>query len=177
MGQTVAASLQAPTLFVIAADLTRMQVNAGIDESDVGQVVAGQAVRFHVDAYPNQVFSGTVSQVRLSPILQENVVTYAALIDVPNPDLELKPGMTATVNIETARRDNVRRIPNAALRFTPTSEMLAALGRADITVPATTQGSRVWVKDAASIAPREVATRIQQRCFHRARRRRPRAGR
>jgi len=121
VGQTVAASLQAPTLFVIAADLTKMQVNAGIDESDVGRVQPGQTVTFHVDAYPNDTFSGTVTQVRLNPILQQNVVTYATVIGVTNTDLKLKPGMTATVNIETARRDDVLRVPSAALRFRPTS--------------------------------------------------------
>lgn len=128
VGQTVAASLQAPTLFVIAADLTKMQVNAGIDESDVGRVQPGQAVTFHVDAYPTETFRGTVRQVRLSPQLQQNVVTYATVIDVPNQDLRLKPGMTATVAIETARRDDVLRVPSAALRFRPTEELIATLG-------------------------------------------------
>ena len=165
VGQTVAASLQAPTLFVIAADLTRMQVNSGIDESDVGQVRPGQAVRFHVDAYPGEEFSGTVSQVRLSPIVQQNVVTYAAIIDVRNPDLKLKPGMTATVNIETARRDNVLRIPNAALRFTPTAEMLTAIGRTNDSAPVAGKSSRVWVKDTTSIAPRELDTGFSNGAF------------
>jgi HlyD family secretion protein len=128
VGQTVAASLQAPTLFVIAADLTKMQVNAGIDESDIGRVQPGLTVTFHVDAYPDETFSGTVAQVRLNPILQQNVVTYATVISVANKDLKLKPGMTATVNIETARRDDVLRVPSAALRFKPTQEMLQSLG-------------------------------------------------
>jgi len=129
-GQTVAASMQAPTLFVLAADLTKMQVVANLDESDVGRIRPGQVVRFHVDAYPTEEFSGKVTQVRLQPIVQQNVVTYATVIDVPNPELKLKPGMTANVNVEIARRTNVVRVPNAALRFRPTNEIFAALGQA-----------------------------------------------
>ncbi len=129
VGQTVAASMQAPTLFVLAADLTKMQVVANLDESDVGRIRPGQRVSFRVDAYPTEDFVGTVSQVRLQPIVQQNVVTYATVIDVPNPELKLKPGMTANVNVEIARRANVVRVPNAALRFRPTSEIYAALGQ------------------------------------------------
>ncbi len=128
-GQTVAASMQAPTLFVLAADLTKMQVVANLDESDVGRIRPGQHVGFHVDAYPTEEFSGTVTQVRLQPIIQQNVVTYATVIDVPNPELKLKPGMTANVNVEIARRTNAVRVPNAALRFRPTNEIFAALGQ------------------------------------------------
>ncbi len=128
VGQTVAASMQAPTLFVLAADLTKMKVNASIDEADVGRIRPGQVVRFRVDAYPDRDFTGSVSQVRLQPVVTSNVVTYATVIDVPNPDLLLKPGMTANVNIEIARRENVLRAPNAALRFRPTAETFAALG-------------------------------------------------
>ena len=128
-GQTVAASMQAPTLFVLAADLTKMQVVANLDESDVGRSRPSQKVNFHVDAYPSETFNGTVTQVRLQPIMQQNVVTYATVIDVPNPELKLKPGMTANVNIEIARRDNAIRVPNSALRFRPTNEMFAALGQ------------------------------------------------
>src|SRR4051812_30792851 len=113
VGQTVAASMQAPTLFVLAADLTKMQVLANLDESDVGRIRPGQQVSFRVDAYPSDSFMGTVSQVRLNPIVQQNVVTYATVIDVPNPDLKLKPGMTANVNVEIARATNVLRVPNA----------------------------------------------------------------
>ena len=95
--------MQAPTLFVLAADLTKMQVVANLDESDVGRIRPGQHVTFRVDAYPADDFDGTVSQVRLQPIVQQNVVTYATVIDVPNPELKLKPGMTANVNVEIAR--------------------------------------------------------------------------
>jgi HlyD family secretion protein len=128
-GQTVAASMQAPELFIIAADLTKMQVNANIDESDVGRMRPGQAVTFRVDAYPTETFHGTVHQVRLNPLTVQNVVTYSTVIDVPNPELKLKPGMTANVNIEIARRDNVLRVPNAALRFRPTKDVFDALNQ------------------------------------------------
>jgi HlyD family secretion protein len=111
--------MQAPTLFVLAADLTRMQVLANLDESDIGRIAPRQAVSFTVDAHRGQTFEGTVAQVRLQPQTVQNVVTYAVLIDAPNPDLTLKPGMTANVTIEVARRDDVLRVPAAALRFTP----------------------------------------------------------
>jgi HlyD family secretion protein len=129
VGQTVAASMSAPTLFVLAADLTKMQVIASLDESDVGRIRPGQLVRFRVDAFPTEEFIGTVTQVRLQPTTVQNVVTYQTVIDVPNPDLKLKPGMTANVNIEIARRANVLRVPNTALRFRPTAEIFAALGQ------------------------------------------------
>ncbi|HTI39552.1 MAG TPA: efflux RND transporter periplasmic adaptor subunit [Vicinamibacterales bacterium] len=128
-GQTVASSMQAPTLFIIAADLTKMQVNANIDESDVGRMRPGQVVRFRVDAYPNDTFVGTVDQVRLNPTTVQNVVTYSTVIDVPNPDYRLMPGMTANLNIEVARRSNVLRVPNAAIRFRPTRDTFTALNQ------------------------------------------------
>jgi HlyD family secretion protein len=129
VGQTVAASLQSPTLFIIAADLTKMQVNANIDEADVGRIRPAQHVTFHVDAYPTEEFSGTVAQIRLQPVVVQNVTTYGTVIDVPNPELKLKPGMTANVKIEIARRTDVLRVPNAALRFRPTPEVFAALNQ------------------------------------------------
>jgi HlyD family secretion protein len=129
VGQTVAASMSAPTLFVLAADLTKMQVLASLDESDVGRIRPGQLVRFRVDAFPTEEFSGNVTQVRLQPTTVQNVVTYQTVIDVPNPGLKLKPGMTANVNIEIARRADVLRVPNTALRFRPTPEIFAALGQ------------------------------------------------
>jgi HlyD family secretion protein len=126
-GQTVNAGMSAPTLFILAADLTKMQVNANIDEADVGRMRPGQAVTFRVDAYPGDVFTGAVEQVRLQPTTVQNVVTYQTVINVPNPELKLKPGMTATVNIEIARKNGVLRIPAAATRFRPTPEVFAAL--------------------------------------------------
>jgi HlyD family secretion protein len=126
-GQTVAASMSAPTLFVLAADLTKMQVLANIDESEVGRMRPNQPVTFRVDAYPAQVFTGTVEQVRLQPSTVQNVVTYQTVIAVPNPEYKLMPGMTATVSVEIARRSNVLRVPNAALRFRPTADTFLAL--------------------------------------------------
>ena len=129
VGQTVAASMQAPTLFIIAADLTKMQVNANIDESDVGRIRPGQHVTFKVDAYPTDPFEGTVSQIRLQPVVVQNVTTYGTVIDVPNGQLKLKPGMTANVKVEIARRADASRVPNAALRFRPSTDVFAALNQ------------------------------------------------
>jgi HlyD family secretion protein len=117
VGQTVAASLQAPTIFTIAQDLAKMQVYAKVDESDVGRIRTGQEVTFKVDAFPKQVFKGTVSQVRMNPTTVQNVVTYDAIIDFDNPELKLFPGMTAYVTIPVATAENVTKLPNAALRF------------------------------------------------------------
>ncbi len=119
VGQTVAASLSAPTLFTIANDLTKMQVQANVDEADIGKVENGQEVSFTVDAHPDMVFHGSVRQVRLSPKTEQNVVNYTVIIDVPNPDLKLLPGMTATVTILITKRESVIKIPTVALRFTP----------------------------------------------------------
>jgi HlyD family secretion protein len=129
VGQTVAASLQAPTLFVIAADLSQMQVKASVDESDLGVVKEGQPVTFSVDAYPQETFQGVVKQVRLNPVVDQNVVTYATIITAPNPELKLRPGMTASVIVEVQRTDDVLRVPNAALRFEPSDELLAVMGQ------------------------------------------------
>jgi HlyD family secretion protein len=126
-GQTVNAGMSAPEIFIIAADLTKMQVNANIDESDVGQIRPGESVTFRVDAYPTETFRGTVLQVRLNPTTVQNVVTYSTIINVPNPDLKLAPGMTANLTIEIAKRTNALRVPNAALRFRPTQDIFDAL--------------------------------------------------
>src|ERR1041385_2879190 len=117
VGQTVAASLQAPVIFTIANDLTKMQIDSNVAEADVGVVEVGQNVDFSVDAFPNQTFHGKVVQVRNAPIIVQNVVTYDTVIGVSNPDLRLKPGMTANVSIVIAHHENVVRINNAALRF------------------------------------------------------------
>jgi HlyD family secretion protein len=155
VGQTVSASLSAPTLFIIAADLSRLQVNANIDESDLGNVKEHQAVTFRVDAYPSETFHGTVSQVRLNPTTVQNVVTYAAIIDAPNPGIKLKPGMTATVNIEVARRDDVLRVPTTALRFKPDADVLARFDAAGATATDASAGkvTKVWVSDGTTISP------------------------
>jgi HlyD family secretion protein len=119
IGQTVAASLQAPTLFTIAKDLRQMQVETAIDEADIGQIQPGQAATFTVDAFPGQEFRGTVTQVRKQPQEVQNVVTYTVIISADNPNLLLLPGMTANVQVNVSERSNVLKIPNAALRFTP----------------------------------------------------------
>jgi HlyD family secretion protein len=119
VGQTVAASLSAPTLFTIANDLTRMQVNTSIDEADIGKIQEGQDALFTVDAYPDQSFKGTVKQIRLSPEIVQNVVSYDVIIEVSNPKLLLKPGMTANVTILVDQRENVLKVPSGAFRFRP----------------------------------------------------------
>lgn len=119
MGQTVAASLQAPTLFVIAQDLRKIQVDASVAEADMGKMRAGMKAEFTVDAYPEQTFVGTVRQIRNSAVTVQNVVTYNAIIDVANPELKLKPGMTANVSLIYDERENALRIPNSVLRFRP----------------------------------------------------------
>jgi HlyD family secretion protein len=119
VGQTVAASLQAPVLFQIANDLAKMQVECSVDEADIGRVKEGQNVRFNVDAFPGDEFQGVVSQVRYSPVVQQNVVTYTTIVQVENPDLKLMPGMTATISVITGEARNVLLVPNSALRFIP----------------------------------------------------------
>jgi HlyD family secretion protein len=119
VGQTVAASLQAPTLFTIAQDLTEMQVDTNVSEADIGRVAVGQETTFTVDAFPNLTFQGKVTDIRNAPVTVQNVVTYNVVIQVKNPDLKLRPGMTANASILVARKDNVLRIPNSALRFRP----------------------------------------------------------
>jgi HlyD family secretion protein len=117
VGQTVAASLNAPVLFTVANDLSKMQIDANVAEADVGQVQEKQTVNFTVDAYPYRTFHGTVKQVRNSPVTVQNVVTYDTVVAVNNDDLKLKPGMTANISVVIAQRNNVVKIPNAALRF------------------------------------------------------------
>jgi HlyD family secretion protein len=119
VGQTVAASFQTPTLFVIAEDLSRMQIDSNFAEADVGQIRVGQKVRFSVDAYPNRNFEGVVKQIRLNPTIQSNVVTYDVVVSVDNPEQLLLPGMTAYVNVVLAERQDVLLVPNAAFRFRP----------------------------------------------------------
>ncbi|MGZ8440671.1 MAG: efflux RND transporter periplasmic adaptor subunit [Candidatus Deferrimicrobiaceae bacterium] len=125
VGQTVAASFQTPTLFTIAQDLTKMQIDTNVDEADIGRAKVGQATNFTVDAYPEKTFSGRVTQVRNAPIITQNVVTYDVVIEVDNRDLFLKPGMTTNVSILTQTVKDVLKIPNAALRYRP-SEMAKA---------------------------------------------------
>jgi HlyD family secretion protein len=139
VGQTVAASLQAPQLFLIANDLSRMQILASVDESDIGRIKPGQPVTFTVQSYPNDSFPGTVSQVRLKDSTLNNVVSYTAVVNVNNPDGRLLPGMTATTTFVTDSVAGVLAVPNAALRFTPTTAPAAEQRRG------TTRGPAVWV--------------------------------
>jgi HlyD family secretion protein len=136
VGQTVAASFQTPTLFSIAQDLTKMQIDTSVAEADIGNVKVGQDVEFTVDAYPDITFKGKVWQVRNAPISVQNVVTYDVVIKVNNPELKLKPGMTANVSIIIAIKKDVLRIPNAALRFRPSEK-----GK----ISAQQKGSAVWI--------------------------------
>ncbi|MGA9773639.1 MAG: efflux RND transporter periplasmic adaptor subunit [Blastocatellia bacterium] len=178
VGQTVAASLQAPTLFVIANDLTNMQVLASIDEADVGQIREGITASFTVDAYPGQTFSGQISQTRLNAQTLQNVVTYTTVIAASNPDMKLLPGMTANISIPVAQADNALMVPNAALRFRPKADQQnrrdgqiqsnqrpaaqsgsnAQSGNRDGQI---WQGQTIWVFDAnKKIEPRLVRTGI-----------------
>ncbi len=127
-GQTVAASFNTPTLFTIAGDMTEMNVQAAVDEADIGRLRKGQSATFTVDAYPDTAFTGTVEQVRLQPTLTQNVVTYDVILRAANPDLKLMPGMTATLTIVTDRVADVLRVPVAALRFTPPEDGAASSG-------------------------------------------------
>ena len=128
VGQTVAASLQAPTLFTIAEDLRKMQVHTNVAEADVGKLAPGQEAVLRVDAYPNQPFTGTIHEIRNAAQTVQNVVTYDAVIDVNNPELKLRPGMTTNITITYAERDDALKVPNAALRFRPPPELLKTLG-------------------------------------------------
>jgi HlyD family secretion protein len=127
VGQTVAASFQTPTLFSIARDLTRMQIDASVDEADIGRVFEGQDADFHVDAFPEDLFVGKVVQVRIAPETTDNIVTYTVVIHVANADLRLKPGMTANVSIKTDVKEGILRIPAAALRFRAPKDLLDTL--------------------------------------------------
>ncbi|WP_316173809.1 MULTISPECIES: efflux RND transporter periplasmic adaptor subunit [unclassified Bradyrhizobium] len=142
MGQTVAASFQTPTLFLIATDLTRMQVDANVSESDIGGIKNGDKATFTVDAYPKRLFDGTVTQVRQSPQTVQNVITYDVVVSVNNPDLALKPGLTAATRIIVDQRSNVLRVPNQALRYVPTGTVLGD-----------TKQARVWVLRDGSPVP------------------------
>lgn len=135
IGQTVAASFNTPTLFTLAQDLTRMQVESDVDEADIGKVKAGQRVEFQVDAYPDDRFAGTVSEVRLKPVITNNVVTYTVIINAPNPDLKLMPGMTASITIYFEEKTNVLTIPGKALRFVPDLDYIIVLMEESEEVP------------------------------------------
>ena len=171
VGQTVAASFSTPTLFTLANDLTKMQVEADVDEADIGQVKVGQRVSFTVDAYMDDVFEGTVNQIRMKPTTTSNVVTYTVIIEAPNPDQKLFPGMTASVTIVTEEERGLA-VPAEAFNFTPDEAVLKAIRKADKPEgqrPEPPQGERpqmdkssatshsvVWLKKGADMMPRPV---------------------
>ena len=157
VGQTVAASLAAPTLFLIAQDLTKMQVDTNVSEADVGRVRVNQPATFTVDAYPGQAFTGTVTSIRKAPINVQNVITYDAVIGVSNPDLKLFPGMTANVKILVNQRLNVLKVPNAALRYLPASEAAPAGGSKGVRKGAAPEKA-VWILGANNKQQRVVVT-------------------
>jgi HlyD family secretion protein len=151
VGQTVAASYQTPTLFLVAKDLTKMQVDTNVSESDIGAIKEGQPAVFRVDAYPERDFEAVVGPVRQAPITVQNVVTYDVVVNVANPELLLKPGMTANVTIITARRDGVLRVPLRALSFTPRPRRSLAGTRA-----AAATGARLWTISNGRLRPLRI---------------------
>ncbi len=158
VGQTVAASLAAPTLFLIAQDLAKMQVDTNVSEADVGRVRVDQQAAFTVDAYPGRTFKGAVTSIRKAPINVLNVITYDAVIGVSNEDLNLFPGMTANVKILVNHRSNVLKIPNAALRFHPAAETVASAAGAKAASKGGKPELAVWILDANSKAQRVAIT-------------------
>ena len=171
VGQTVAASFSTPTLFTLANDLTRMQVEANVDEADIGQVKLNQRVTFTVDAYPEDIFNGTVNQIRMKPTTTSNVVTYTVIIGAPNPDQKLFPGMTASVTIVTEEQTGLA-APAEAFNFTPSEQIMkemmknmerpSDMQRPDnMSHPAFEEGEKptmVWIKKGSNIMPRPVKT-------------------
>jgi len=154
-GQTVAASFQTPTLFLIATDLTKMQVDTNVSESDIAGAMVGAAARFTVDAFPKETFQGRVAQVRQAPVSVQNVITYDVVIAVDNTALMLRPGMTATARIVTAQANNVLRVPAQALRFTPSLAAKKAPGS-----PATAGQRLIWVEQNGQVIPVTVTVGI-----------------
>jgi HlyD family secretion protein len=148
VGQTIAASMQAPTLFTIANDLSRMQVNASVDEADIGNISSAEDVKFTVDAYPNESFRAKISEIRLSPQTVQNVVTYSVILAIDNSEMKLRPGMTANIIITVDQLDNVVKLPNAALRYTPPGQ----------SGPAVHRGGGPRSAEITAAAPREPAS-------------------
>lgn len=161
-GQTVAASFNTPTLFTIANDLTRMQVQANVDEADIGQVATGQRAEFSVDAYPEETFSGTVTEIRLQPVISSNVVTYTVIVNAPNPEKKLMPGMTASITVFSQESSGVIIIPAKALTFNPPSgtdsDGVKIAGNPG-------QAPHVWVYDGKKMLPKRVNTGLSDGNF------------
>jgi HlyD family secretion protein len=159
-GQTVAASFSTPTLFTIANDLTKMKVIANVDEADIGQVKKEQKVLFTVDAFPNDTFKGTVTQLRLEPTTISNVVTYSVVIDAPNPDLKLMPGLTANITVYTLEKENVLLISAQAIHFSPDKLMLSMLLKSSQNSiekeKLKSNEKRIWIKEGNNILPKII---------------------
>jgi len=168
-GQTVQSSMTAPQFFVLATELDRLKITAAVDEAEIGKIRPGQPVRFTVDAYRGETFAGTVDSVRLNSITTQNVVTYQTIVDVRNPTLKLLPGMTASLQIEVGRAQDVLRVSNTALRFHPTTDMYTALGvtpPAGATRPiqlAATVPAMSWSARAAAQGPPEAIVPLRER--------------
>lgn len=159
-GQTVAASFSTPTLFTIAKDLTKMQVVADVDEADIGQVENGQRVAFTVDAYPDDLFEGEVMQVRLEATTTSNVVTYEVVINAPNPELKLKPGLTANITIYTLERKGILTVPSKALRFVPDQQVSGEQAKSGQDDKSKLSQKSVWVKKGMIITENPVTVGI-----------------
>lgn len=164
-GQTVAASFNTPTLFTIVNDLTQMEVQTSVDEADIGRVEQGQRVEFTVDAYPDDMFTGSVSELRLQPVTTNNVVTYVVILSAPNPDKKLMPGMTASATIFVEEKENTLLVPGKAIRFSPDTAYSRKINKSipDLTVQAdqTVTQATVWMTDAnGGIRPVVVTTGI-----------------
>lgn len=155
-GQTVASSFNTPTLFTIVKDMTDMRVVASVDEADIGEVKVGQRVTYSVDAYPDETFEGTVTQVRNEATTENNVVTYEVVISAPNPNLKLKPGLTANVTIYTLEQNNIVSVPTKALRFTPTKEMVGAKDK----IVDSNGSHKLWVREGRTFKAYSVQTGI-----------------
>lgn len=155
-GQTVAASMTTPTLFIIAENLVDMQVVANIDEADIGQVSEGQKVEFTVDAYPNDKFTGVVRQVRLEPTTTSNVVTYEVIVDAKNPDLKLKPGLTANISVMTLYKDSIMTIPSKALKFQMDASLLPPNMKTVAADSVDAKATTVWVIKGRDLAEQRV---------------------
>lgn len=165
VGQTVAASFQTPTLFNIAQDLTKMQIDTSVAEADIGKIEVGQSVEFTVDAYPDLTFHGKVHEIRNAPIVVQNVVTYNVVVKVDNLDMKLKPGMTANVSLIVSKRTGVIKIPNAALRFRPSDTNNKDAFKDKTKDRTKEKGSRVWIVEGGKPKRIQVATGISDGSF------------
>jgi HlyD family secretion protein len=165
VGQTVAASFQTPTLFTIAEDLAKMNIDTNVDEADISRTNVGQEVRFTVDAYPDMSFTGTVSEIRNAATVVSNVVTYNVVVRVDNKDLKLKPGMTANVSIITAKKEKVLLVPNSALRFRPKDAGSTGTGTALKKQGKGGKGQGIWVLEDGRPVRKEIRTGINDGSF------------